>query len=115
MGSRCSLARTVSCDSLIGMEHRAYHFPDVNQFSIITELLGTPPDDVIQTIASENASGPEQITNDVTDCSLQTLRFVQSLPKRERVPFNQKLRCNDTDGKFASRSDVLASYNDFPA
>lgn len=30
--------------------------PDVNQFSIITELLGTPPDDVIQTIASENVS-----------------------------------------------------------
>ena len=27
---------------------------DVNQFSIITELLGTPPDDVIATIASEN-------------------------------------------------------------
>lgn len=26
----------------------------VNQFSIITELLGTPPDDVIQTICSEN-------------------------------------------------------------
>ncbi|THH10396.1 hypothetical protein EW145_g1368 [Phellinidium pouzarii] len=50
----------------------------VNQFSIITELLGTPPDDVISTIASEN-----------------TLRFVQSLPKRERVPFKQKLRCTD--------------------
>lgn len=28
----------------------------VNQFSIITELLGTPPDDVIDTIASENVS-----------------------------------------------------------
>ena len=28
--------------------------PDVHQFSIITELLGTPPEDVIQTIASEN-------------------------------------------------------------
>lgn len=27
---------------------------DVHQFSIITELLGTPPEDVIQTIASEN-------------------------------------------------------------
>ena len=27
--------------------------------------------------------------------SLQTLRFVQSLPKRERVPFNEKLTCND--------------------
>jgi p38 MAP kinase len=45
----------------------------VNQFSIITELLGTPPEDVIQSIASEN-----------------TLRFVQSLPKRERVDFRQK-------------------------
>lgn len=30
---------------------------DVNQFSIITELLGTPPDDVIQTICSENVRG----------------------------------------------------------
>lgn len=29
---------------------------DVNQFSIITELLGTPPEDVIQTICSENVS-----------------------------------------------------------
>ncbi|KAI8848023.1 hypothetical protein BC829DRAFT_394887 [Chytridium lagenaria] len=38
----------------------------VHQFSIITELLGTPPEDVIQTICSEN-----------------TLRFVESLPKRE--------------------------------
>jgi len=31
----------------------------VNQFSIITELLGTPPDDVIQTICSENVSSPD--------------------------------------------------------
>ncbi|KAJ3043469.1 MAPK protein hog1, partial [Rhizophlyctis rosea] len=45
----------------------------VNQFSIITELLGTPPDDVIQTICSEN-----------------TLRFVQSLPRREKIPFSKK-------------------------
>jgi len=29
----------------------------------------------------------------------QTLRFVQSLPKRERVPFSQKLRTTDKDGK----------------
>ncbi|KAL4250249.1 Mitogen-activated protein kinase [Abortiporus biennis] len=50
----------------------------VHQFSIITELLGTPPEDVIRTIASEN-----------------TLRFVQSLPKRERIPFSQKLHCGD--------------------
>ncbi|KAI8326418.1 putative osmotic sensitivity map kinase [Martensiomyces pterosporus] len=45
----------------------------VNQFSIITELLGTPPDDVIQTIGSEN-----------------TLRFVQSLPHRDPVPFKER-------------------------
>lgn len=31
-----------------------FFLSDVNQFSIITELLGTPPDDVIETIASEN-------------------------------------------------------------
>jgi len=31
---------------------------DVNQFSIITELLGTPPDDVIETICSENVRTP---------------------------------------------------------
>lgn len=30
----------------------------VNQFSIITELLGTPPDEVIQTIGSENVRYP---------------------------------------------------------
>ena len=35
--------------------HDAHLHPiDVNQFSIITELLGIPPDDVIATIASEN-------------------------------------------------------------
>lgn len=50
----------------------------VNQFSIITELLGTPPDDVIQTIGSEN-----------------TLRFVQSLPKRERQPLSNKFKNAD--------------------
>jgi len=61
----------------------------VNQFSIITELLGTPPDDVIQTIASEN-----------------TLRFVQSLPKRERVPFSEKLRCTD-EGALALLEKML--------
>ncbi|KAJ7597658.1 mitogen activated protein kinase [Mycena floridula] len=62
----------------------------VNQFSIITELLGTPPDDVIETIASEN-----------------TLRFVQSLPKRERVPFSQKLQTNDPDGH-----EYVSPYHD---
>ncbi|CAI7567486.1 unnamed protein product [Penicillium discolor] len=52
----------------------------VNQFSIITELLGTPPDDVIQTICSEN-----------------TLRFVKSLPKRERQPLANKFKNADAD------------------
>ncbi|KAF9571886.1 MAPK protein hog1, partial [Lunasporangiospora selenospora] len=50
----------------------------VNQFSIITELLGTPDDDVIKTIGSEN-----------------TLRFVQSLPKREKIPLTTKFPNSD--------------------
>ena len=53
----------------------------VNQFSIITELLGTPPDDVIETIGSEN-----------------TLRFVRSLPRREKIPFEQKFKNADPLG-----------------
>ncbi|KAJ7137574.1 mitogen-activated protein kinase [Mycena crocata] len=52
----------------------------VHQFSIITELLGTPPEDVIEAIASEH-----------------TQRFVQSLPKRERVPFSEKISTTDPD------------------
>jgi hypothetical protein len=64
-------------------------FADVHQFSIITELLGTPPDDVIATICSEN-----------------TLRFVQSLPKRERVPFTQKFKTNDPSGQCSITSTV---------
>lgn len=45
----------------------------IHQFSIITELLGTPPEEVISTIMSEN-----------------TLRFVRSLPRRPRVPLATK-------------------------
>jgi p38 MAP kinase len=44
-----------SCYSCIGFSTGSLiGRPDVNQFSIITELLGTPPDDVIETICSEN-------------------------------------------------------------
>ena len=60
----------------------------VNQFSIITELLGTPPDDVIETIGSEN-----------------TLRFVRSLPHREKVPFSQKFKNADASGTPTSLWD----------
>lgn len=52
----------------------------VHQFSIITELLGSPPDDVIDTIGSEN-----------------TLRFVKSLPHREPVPFASKFKNADPE------------------
>lgn len=47
----------------------------VHQFSIITELLGSPPPEVIETICSEN-----------------TLNFVQSLPFKEPVPFEERFK-----------------------
>ncbi|KAJ5264831.1 Mitogen-activated protein kinase hog1 [Penicillium chrysogenum] len=56
----------------------------VNQFSIITDLLGTPPDDVIQTIG-------------INPSYIRTLRFVKSLPKRERHPLANKFRNADAD------------------
>ncbi|KXN68245.1 mitogen-activated protein kinase HOG1 [Conidiobolus coronatus NRRL 28638] len=52
----------------------------VHQFSIITELLGTPSDDVIDTICSEN-----------------TLRFVKSLPVMTKVPFSTRFAGADPD------------------
>lgn len=83
----------------------------VNQFSIITELLGTPPDDVIHTIASENVS-----SNHETDCDslltiLQTLRFVQSLPKRERKPLKDKFKNAGPLGKFPTYNPRASSSN----
>lgn len=45
----------------------------VHQLTVITELLGSPPEDVINTITSEN-----------------TRRFVDALPKREKIPFQQR-------------------------
>lgn len=36
---------------------------DVHQFTIITELLGTPPDDVIATICSENVKRKKKKVN----------------------------------------------------
>lgn len=41
-------------DALTMLPSLTFDHLDVNQFSIITELLGTPPDDVIETICSEN-------------------------------------------------------------
>ncbi|GEQ68067.1 hypothetical protein JCM33374_g1733 [Metschnikowia sp. JCM 33374] len=63
----CVLAEMIEGKPLFpGRDH-------VHQFSIITELLGSPPSDVIDTICSEN-----------------TLRFVQSLPQREPIPFSER-------------------------
>jgi len=72
----------------------------VNQFSIITELLGTPPDDVIQTICSENVRPFHSVVYFIytDDNNWQTLRFVQSLPKRERIPLSQKFKNADPAG-----------------
>lgn len=70
----------------------------VNQFSIITELLGTPPDDVIQTICSENVGTHQGAMQRQTNAGIQTLRFVQSLPKRERQPLSNKFKNADPLG-----------------
>ncbi|CAL9732797.1 mitogen-activated protein kinase Hog1p [Monosporozyma unispora] len=52
----------------------------VHQFSIITDLLGSPPEDVINTICSEN-----------------TLKFVTSLPHRDPIPFNERFKGVEPD------------------
>ena len=72
----------------------------VNQFSIITELLGTPPDEVIQTIGSENVRDGKLDSIGPWLIPAQTLRFVQSLPKRERQPLSNKFKNADPLGKL---------------
>jgi p38 MAP kinase len=87
----------------------------VNQFSIITELLGTPPDDVIQTICSENVrldfsysqTGQAKDANEME----QTLRFVQSLPKRERQPLVNKFKNAPPEGNFVCPTPLLLRYD----
>jgi serine/threonine protein kinase len=56
----------------------------VNQFSIITELLGTPPDDVIQTICSENVSllAPLQAWQNLANLRSQSRLCDSSSPSR---------------------------------
>lgn len=52
----------------------------VHQFSIITDLLGSPPKDVINTICSEN-----------------TLKFVTSLPHRDPISFSERFKTVEPD------------------
>ncbi|SCU86263.1 LANO_0C07316g1_1 [Lachancea nothofagi CBS 11611] len=52
----------------------------VHQFSIITDLLGSPPEDVINTI-----------------CSVNTLKFVTSLPHRDPVSFSERFKNVEPD------------------
>lgn len=64
----------------------------VNQFSIITELLGTPPDDVIQTIGSENVSEPNSMTR--AWLTLLDLTFRPITPQaRKTTPLQQVQKC----------------------
>lgn len=53
-----------------------------NSYSDITELLGTPPGDVIESMGNEN------------------LNFINSLPKRDKVPFSEKITNVDAFSKF---------------
>lgn len=52
----------------------------VSQFKIITELLGSPEEEILQTIASEN-----------------TLKFVRSLPHKDKLPFSSFFSTQDKD------------------
>lgn len=70
----CILAEMIQGKPLFpGQDH-------IHQFSIITELLGLPPDEVISTIGSEN-----------------TLRFVRSLPKKPRKSLAEHFQGADPD------------------
>ncbi|EOR02032.1 Mitogen-activated protein kinase HOG1 [Wallemia ichthyophaga EXF-994] len=63
----------------------------VHQLTVITELLGSPPEDVINTITSEN-----------------TRRFVDALPKRHKISFADRF-----PNANAEEIDLLEKMLDF--
>ncbi|KAG6848571.1 MAPK protein hog1 [Arthromyces matolae] len=67
---------------------------DADHILVITKLVGTPDDEALETISSEN-----------------TRKFVQSLPKTERVPFSQKLRTTDVQGESPFLLFTSGSYS----
>ncbi len=86
----------------------------VNQFSIITELLGTPPDDVINTIASENVCSlgqklPSSRSRRLT-CNLDPEICQVSPPPREAAPQEQIQECRSDRSVFFA--PLYASVND---
>jgi len=62
----------------------------VNQFSIITELLGTPPDDVIQTICSENVSKPNWLVRESTAKRLDLDFKIRSVHTQARATASEQ-------------------------
>jgi p38 MAP kinase len=66
----------------------------VNQFSIITELLGTPPDDVIQTICSENVRKPfSMVVANETDSPLRPVAAQARAPAAcQQVQEHRRIR-----------------------
>jgi p38 MAP kinase len=76
----------------------------INQFCVITDLLGSPPEEVIANITSENVSRLVPCYRGHTrresfaNISSQTLNFIKSLPKRERKPISQLIPKANPDG-----------------
>ena len=76
----------------------------INQFCVITELLGSPPEEVIANITSENVSRLVPCYRGharrewFANISSQTLNFIKSLPKRERKPISQLIPKANPDG-----------------
>jgi p38 MAP kinase len=83
----------------------------LHQYSIITELLGTPPKDFISTIAAESVGIPKNQCSGIVFRLRQTLRFVESLPKRERHPLKNKFKNAEFSGEIQELS-ILSPASD---
>lgn len=81
----------------------------INQFCVITDLLGNPPEEVVNNITSENVSRIILPWNHIKSIEgrllikvlfLQTLNFINSLPRRDRKPISQLIPKANADGTF---------------
>lgn len=87
----------------------------INQFMVITQMLGSPPENLISNITSENVNIALKgccEKNYVTDTDFQTLAFLRSLPDKPRQSLSKIMPKADVKGRCYNHILVFRSYAD---
>lgn len=71
----------------------------IDQFCVITQILGSPPDSVVANVTSQNVCHISSCpSNRLPDMITQTLQFLRSLPGRPRKPLSSVIPDANSNG-----------------